>query len=105
MYREEDTELLNISRAQVRHINSGSKAPKKKEKSTLNIPRKACEEKRRFRNIEEAKRGLKASKNRAQIDLAETGATRLLAERYYLCPKCKGYHLTSKPQYTTGKAA
>lgn len=105
MYPNEETPLSKISRARVRHINSGKKALKRKEKSTLNIPRKACEEKRRFRSMAEAKRALKASKNRARIDFAETGATRLFAERYYLCPKCKGYHLTSKPEYTTGKAA
>ena len=105
MYQEEDTPLPIISRARVRHINSGRKAAKKKEKNTLNIPRKACEDKRRFRSREEAKRGLRASQNRARIDVTETGATRLFAIRYYPCPICKGFHLSSKPDYTTGKAA
>ena len=96
---------INFPTARVRHINSGRKTKKKKEKTTLNIPRKACEGKRRYRDIESAKRGLQSSRNRARIDVRETGSTRLHAIRYYLCPKCNGFHLTSKPEYTTRKAA
>jgi hypothetical protein len=104
MYPEnQDTEF--ISRARVRHINSGKSKAKKKEKLVVNKSRKSCEDKRRFRSIDEAKRGLQASRNRARIDITETGATRLRALRYYVCPKCSGYHLTSKPEITFGKAA
>jgi hypothetical protein len=101
----EDTDVEPISRAKVRHINSGKPTTKKKEKLVVNKSRKSCEDKRRFRSIDEAKRGLQASRNRARIDITETGATRLHAQRYYLCPKCRGYHLTSKPEFTSGKAA
>ena len=57
----------------------------------------ACR-KRRFRDIEQAKRALgrsRVSRRMAEVDGFSTNRREC---RYYWCAPCAGYHLTSKPE-------
>lgn len=101
-------EVIAYGPARVRHISSGKKNKAKKsrgQKSGYKASRRSCEDKRRYRDFEEAKRGLRFSKNRAQEEIIDFGTTNLLASRIYECPKCKGFHLSSKPYLPRGEAA
>jgi hypothetical protein len=108
---ETDSSMKDVNAygpARVRHINSGKKNQAKKsrdQKSGHKASRRSCEDKRRYRDFEEAKRGLRSSKNRAKEEILDFGKTNLLASRIYECPKCKGFHLSSKPYQPRGEAA
>jgi len=63
-----------------------------------------CKRKRRFRDEEEAKDALTRIRFQASalgLDLA----TAVLPWRYYLCPSCRGFHLTKMRQIPLHLAA
>lgn len=52
--------------------------------------------KRRFRDPREAKRALTQAKRRSARELQEQGESRRRELRWYACPRCHGFHLTSQ---------
>ena len=57
----------------------------------------ACR-KRRFRDIEQAKRALRGSRVSRRMAEVDGFSTSRRECRYYWCAPCAGYHLTSKPE-------
>ena len=76
-----------------------------KSRGVRNIPRKSCECKRRYRDYEEAKRARRIIENHNRRDVLERRKVDVVQMRIYRCPKCKGFHLTSKPEYGSEVAA
>lgn len=52
--------------------------------------------KRRYRNEAEAKAALMSARSRGRMD--DPKAERRREDRYYPCPICGGFHLTSAPE-------
>ena len=58
--------------------------------------------KRRYRDVSQAKKRLRTTKNIAVFEMDAFGHTKRSEVRIYFCESCNGYHLTSQKSPTAG---